>query len=133
MIPATEPLIGRRNARLAEEWQFTHDGAPVDLTGCTARLQLRLYGAQPGGAVVTLPSVTDPVEGVWVREPAAGIICLIADPATLRAAYERLAGGVEPGRAVRLAYDLLVTLPGGADEVWVEGVFTLNPGVTLHA
>ncbi|MGK2908565.1 MAG: hypothetical protein ACSLE1_01975 [Sphingobium sp.] len=135
-IPAKFALRGRRNAFFGQEWQFTADtelGAvePVDLTGHTAFLQLRLYGAQPGSAKVNLPSVSSNIEGVWIIAPTEGRIQVYATEASMAAAYTALSGGVEAGANIRLQYDLVIRDPMGWDDVWVEGDFTINPGVTV--
>lgn len=131
MTPAIEPLTARRNARFDQEWEFTDNDDPFDLTGWTGAMQLRLYGAQPGSAKVDLGNVTSDAEGVWIREPTFGIVRVRIDQATLQSAYELLIGANEAGSAARLEYDLRMTTPTGAEEVWMAGEFILEAGVTI--
>ena len=136
MTPAREPLVARRNARFEEEWAFAEDdGTPIDLTGYTGEMQARLYGAQPGDPKIELGNVTSDVEGVWIREPSAGVVAVRIDQATLAAIFDALIGASlipdhEAGNAIPLVYDLRLTAPSGAEEVWMEGSFTIQPGVT---
>lgn len=136
-IPAKLPLRGRRNAYFGEEWQFTVADpdtgieAPVDLSGFAAFLQLRLYGAQPGSAKLTLNNVGGNIEGVWIIDPTEGRIQVLASEDTLRGVYDDLSSDVEPGADIILAYDLVLRDDNGMDDVWVEGSFTLSPGVTV--
>lgn len=132
MNPAIVPLEAWRNARFGEEYYFTDDaGASVDFTAYTAKLQVRQYGAQAGAAIIDLANVGTDVEGVRILEPALGIIRVRIDEATLTAAYAALIGGNEAGSAIALVYDLIVTPPGAGDQPWMQGSFTINPGVTI--
>jgi len=135
-IPAKLPLRGRRNAYFGEEWQFTVKdpdtgvSAPVDLTGWQGKLELRQYGAQPGNALFTLYNVTANIEGVWIIEPTEGRVQVYITKSTMRGVYDFLRGDIEPGADIIVSYDLKMTEGDGRDDVWVEGLLTLNPGVT---
>jgi len=132
IFPATVPIRARRNGVYAEEYQFTDGADPVDLTGYTGIAQVRLYGAQPGDAIISLPGVDGPIEGVWINDPAQGCVQIIITEATLTGAYAALRAGIEPGASILLVWDLVLTPPGGAgDEVWMEGTFEVKAGVTV--
>ena len=137
MIPANVPLAAWRNARHVEDFTFTAPAegggdAAYDLTGWSAAMQVRLYGAAPDDPVISLANVTSDSEGVWIVEPAEGLVRIRIDETTLAAAWNALGGGVEAGDPIRgLRYDLVLTPPAGGDEVWIEGEFTLYPGVTV--
>lgn len=131
MIPATVQIAVWRNARYAEEFEFKIDGEPYDLTGWAGSLQVRLYGAQPGSAVITLANVGSNIEGVWINDPTLGCLQVRIDEATIAAAWTAIGGGAEAGEAARLKYDLVMTPPGGGDEVWIQGDFIIEPGVTV--
>lgn len=133
VTPAKEPLTALRNARFVEEWNFAgDDGLPFDFTGYTAgEMHVRLYGAQAGLPQIDLDNVTSDVEGVWIREPSDGIVRVRIDQTTLATAYAALLGDNELGSAVSLVYDLRLTGPDGAEEVWLEGAFIIEPGVTI--
>ena len=130
-IPAVVPVRARRNAYYGEEYQFRDADGPRPLHGFSASAELRLYGAQPGAALARLGPVVANVEGVWISDPANGFVQMRIEQATLRAVYDALAPGLEPGAPVLLAWDLLMTGPGGERDVWLEGVFTIEPGVTV--
>lgn len=131
MTPANVPITVWRNARYAEEFPFTLDGAAYDLTSWTAKLQVRLYGATAGGALLDLANVTTDVEGVWIIEPAEGLVRVRIEEATLVALWTSLGGNSEPNAPITLSYDLVLTTPDGDDEVWTYGDFIIMPGVTL--
>lgn len=131
MIPETVPLRVWRNARHIEEFTFTVDGSPYDLTGWSGALQVRLYGAAAGPALLSLSNVTTDVEGVWIVEPTEGIVRVRIDEATLTALWTTLGGPAEAGDSITLVYDLVMTPPAGGDEVWAEGKFIIEPGVTV--
>lgn len=127
MIPETVALTARRNTPFAEEYEFTDEtGAAFDFTGCTGAMQVRLYGNAPGAALVNLANVGSDIEGVWVRDPANGIISVRIDENTLIALPE----ASTPGAADVFAYDLIITWSDGLEECLMEGQFILNPGVT---
>ena len=132
MRPATVPLTAWRNARFAEERHFTESDQPLDFTSYSdARLEVRQFGAQAGAAAISLDKVVTNIEGVRFLEPAHGVLRIQIDQATLEAAYDALFGTNEAGSALKLVYDLVLTGPDGADEIWMQGDFTLNPGVSI--
>ncbi|MEC5213323.1 hypothetical protein RCH06_001869 [Polaromonas sp. CG_9.5] len=89
------------------------DGQPIDLTGCTARMQLRATPATP----VLLELSTQNTR--LLLAGATGIIELLVDaPATAALSCE---SGV---------YDLRVTFPGGRVDVVMAGRFCLALAVT---
>ena len=135
MTPANVTLTAWRNARFAEEYRFagpTSDGqAPIDFTGWTGELEVRLYGAQPGDAIISLSNVASDIEGVWIIEPSAGAIQVSIERETLADAFTALGGPAEAGSNITLVYDLILTTPTGDPEIWMQGAFIFNPGVTI--
>lgn len=127
MIPETVTLTARRNATFAEEYDFTDEtGAAIDLTGCTAKMQVRLYGNAPGSLATMLSVARGGIEGVWINDPANGKITVQINQSTLAA----MPTGGTPGAADVFAYDLMVTWSDGVEDCFIEGRFILNPGVT---
>jgi hypothetical protein len=97
---------------LSFEW-LDDDGQPIDLTGCTARMQLR---ATPATPVLLELSTTN---GRLSLAGVTGIIELLVDaPTTAGLSCE---SGV---------YDLRVTFPSGRVDVALAGRFTLALAVT---
>lgn len=132
MRPATVALTAWRNARFVAEWHFTESDQAFDFTSYSdARLEVRQYGAQAGDAAISLGKVTSNIEGVRFLEPSQGVLRVQIDQATLEAAYDDLIGNNEAGSSLTLVYDLILTGPDNADEPWIEGAFTLKPGVTI--
>ena len=131
MTPGIEPLVAYRNGTFDEEWTFTDDdlAEPVDFTGWSGALHVRLYGAADS-TVIALANVTSDIEGVWIREPSEGIVRVLIDRDTLTAAYDAMIGENEAGSSIAFVYDLRLTTPTGAEEIWMEGSFTIKPGVT---
>jgi hypothetical protein len=126
MIPETVELIGRRNAPFIEEYVFTVDNTPVDFTGCTATMQLRVYANAPDPALVTLNAVSSDVEGVWISDPVNGIIQVRIDEATLFGLPTRVSTDARSA----FAYDLRLTWPDGVRDVLMEGAFIVKAGTT---
>lgn len=122
--PLRRDLTARRNAPFAEVWTFTEeDGTPVDFTGATVTMQVRLYGAQPGDALVDLAAVgTALTEGLVV---SAGQVAVFIDSTTLA-----FLPGSSPGATDKFEYDLKVKRTGIVAELWRYGLFSLKPGVT---
>jgi hypothetical protein len=97
---------------LSFEW-LDDAGVPIDLTGCTARMQLR---AVVGSAVLLELSTTN---GRLTLTGALGVIRLQVDAATT-ATLDRESG----------VYDLRITYPTGQVDVAIYGQFTLQLAVT---
>lgn len=128
MIPETVTLTARRNVPFAEQYDFADETeAPIDFTGCTATMQVRLYGNAPGDPLIDLHSVGADVEGVNVNDPATGSVTVRIDQTTLAA----MPTGNTPNAADIFSYDLIITWPDGFSEAFMEGRFILKPGVTL--
>lgn len=132
MTPANVPITVWRNADYAETWviaeSFDADGNavnPVDLTGYTFAMQVRLYGLAGGSALISLATVTTSVQGIRIVDAEAGQIEIRVTDATL----ETLPAG-KAGAAVTFAYDLLLTDPSGFEQAYAYGDFIVQPGVT---
>jgi hypothetical protein len=126
-MPRQQNLRARRNTPFVQAFAVTDAaGTPVDLTGHTAGMQVRLYGMQPGDPMIDLGTVT--------TELTEG---LTLSGSTVAAYIERLplafmpSGNVE-GRDDSFVYDLIMTAPDGYS--WVErwGDFDLAEGVTAE-
>lgn len=126
MIPETVELIGRRNADFIEEYSFSEDNVPVDLTGCSARMQLRLYGNAPGSPLIDLATVSTDVQGVKFVDRVNGLIQVKINQANLAGLPAR----VSTDSRSSFAYDLRITWPDGVEDVFMEGAFVLKAGVT---
>lgn len=133
MTPANVPLTVWRNADYAETWviaeSFDNAGDavnPVDLSGYTLALQVRMYGLAGGDALISLTTVTTATEGVRIVEATAGQVEIRITDATL----ETLPEPGKPGSSVSYVYDLVLTDPTGLRQVYAEGAFIIQPGVT---
>lgn len=125
-VTLNRDLTGRRNAPLAWEWSgiVDDDDEPIDFTTAEdVRLQVRLYGAQPGAALITVA----PVEAALTEGLVLGVgsIAGFIDEATLAA----LPAG-RPAAAVRFEFDALFEFTGVVPEVWIEGYLIVAAGVT---
>ena len=131
MTPANDPLTARRNVPFVETRTFTIDdaGTAFNLSGYTAALQVRMYGAA-GATIISLPSVGADGEGVWVYSPATGELQIKINQPTLQTAYDASIGSNEPGSDLLFIYDLVLTSGDGLSQTWLEGDFTIKPGVT---
>lgn len=123
--PTRLDLVARRNApfRLDDPWTFYEDGSPIDFTGATVSMQVRLYGAAPGEPLIDLDAVGATLtEGLLL---GAGTVSPFIDEATLA-----LLPRGKDGDTVALSYDLVVDLADRSAEVWQYGLFNVKPGVT---
>lgn len=128
MTPANVPLTLRRNVNYGESFEATDDyGLPIDFTGFTGELEVRLYGKQPGDALLTIGTVATPIEGLLFTATA---IEVRIDSASIDGLPGGPDDGQEPGDPSSFVYDLLLTPPGGSADVWFEGSVTVLPGVT---
>jgi hypothetical protein len=132
MTPANVPIPVWRNADYAETWviaeSFDASGNavnPVDLTGYTLAMQVRLYGLAGGDPLIDLETVTSAIEGLRIVEATAGQIEVRITDATL----EALPTG-KAGASVTFSYDLLLTDPTGLEQPYAYGDFIVQPGVT---
>ena len=89
------------------------DGLPIDLTGATARMQLRPYPSSPT-VVIELSTVN----GRLSIQPAGVIIMMLtaSDTALL-----------QPGAGV---YDMKLTYANGIVDTIIEGRYVIDPQVT---
>ena len=116
------PLSEAANRDFSCGLVFLQGGLPLDMTGWTFAMQLRVQPGQSGAALV---SITGPAGGIaaTAAELAGGILSIYIPRATLDPL--RLTGDVR-----HLHYDLVATLPGGRIFGLLEGPFDLYPGVT---
>lgn len=126
------PLSAARNLDLREEYGLLgEDDGPFNLTGCTLKMEVRLYGAQPGAALITLPTVTTDILGIRVLDAAAGHIRIIIPKANLAALPGGPANGTEPNQPDVFVYDLVIDRPVPLEPLAMAGTFTVSPGVTI--
>jgi hypothetical protein len=124
-IPAAVDLPLRRNTPYNEEYQFTDaNDALVDFTGYTASVEIRLYGGQPGTALVRLGTVNSDAQGMRLLDKNTWRMRIDQD------SLSDLPAG-EPGATQKFEWDWVFTDPDGVRSAWLEGAANLKPGVTL--
>lgn len=137
MQPGTLPLALRRNAVAAMRLVlFTLDegGAevPMDLTGYSLRLQVRLYQGQQGAPLLDLSTGNGQIE---ITTAASGEV-VIDWPAILAliAALPTSAEAGDPAqpRVDTFAYDLLLIAADGSAQAILEGPVPISFGVTRN-
>ena len=116
------PLSEAANRDFSCGLLFRQGGIPLDMTGWTFAMQLRVQPGQSGAALVSL---VGPAGGIAATpaELAGGRLSIYIAKATLDPL--RLTGETRP-----LHYDLVATLPDGRLFGLLEGPFDLYPGVT---
>ncbi|QQQ19841.1 hypothetical protein JIP62_07075 [Brevundimonas vitis] len=135
VYPEVVPITVRRNADYGATWVLA-DGQgydatgtainPLDLTGYTAALQVRLYGLAAGDPLIDLGTVTTAIEGIRFVEPTAGQIEMRIDHET----HDALPTSPKAGEPARFEYDLVLIAPDGTRSVYATGPFIVHPGVT---
>ncbi|WP_311270483.1 hypothetical protein [Sphingobium sp. WCS2017Hpa-17] len=132
MDTPTVPLTAARNLDLREEYGLLgEDDGPLNLTGCTLKMEVRLYGAQPGAALISLPQVTTDILGIRVTDAVNGKIRMIIPKANLAALPGGPVNGSEPNQPDVFVYDLLIDRPSPLEPLAMAGTFTVSPGVTV--
>jgi hypothetical protein len=130
MIPSRLDFTCWTNSDYSEEFPFLDGDDPVDLTGYSFVMQIKtaVGVASALAALNTVASAT--LEGIYPVEPTNGYIQVRIDQETLYNMY----GNVEPtvlvGDEIRLPYDMIATLPGGDEEIWLYGYINLRKGIT---
>lgn len=125
------PLQAWRNAPLVEPFGLLgEDDLPFDLTSATLKMEVRLYGAQPGDALVTLEEVGSDIEGIRITDADGGLFRILIPQATLAAFPGGPTEGTEPNEPDTFVYDLLVQRALPAEPLAFGGPFILFPGVT---
>lgn len=121
---AREPLRARRNTPFVYAFQVRRNDAPLDLTGHTATMQVRLYGMAPEDPQIDLETVSVLMtEGLTI---IGSTVSAFIDELTLML----MPSAHVAQRDDRFAYDLVISDPDGYS--WVErwGPFDLAQGVT---
>lgn len=132
MDTPTVPLAAWRNRAFVEDYGLLgQDDGPFDLTGASLRMEVRLYGAQPGDALISLTEVGWDVEGIRVIDAVGGRIRIVISQNTLASLPGGPTDGTEPNAPDPFVYDLVIARPIPADSLAMSGTFTLHPGVSL--
>lgn len=125
--PARVDLPATRNGDLRTTVTLSDDaGAAIDLTGFHARLQVR---ARPGAEGEALVSISDQQEtangsGITIIDAAAGQLEIFID----KADWAAIPPVTEP--QALLAWDLVLTEPGGDEDPYLGGQLIFREGVT---
>lgn len=115
--PATfkNPLVIYQGATFRATWTYeSPSGTPIDLTGCTARMQVRAKITDP----MALVSLTTANGGITLGGAAGTIGLYISDAATAAFTWK---GGV---------WDFELVWPNGDVDRLAQGTITVSPEVT---
>lgn len=128
ITPGTLPLVAQRWTPFA----YTIDFAGIDFTGATMSMHVRLYADAPGEPIIALANASPSSQGLSVAVATAdgvptSTVQIRINEATLEAVL--LNAGLA-GAPVKLAYDMHITGGGFEKTRWLEGDFTIRPGVT---
>lgn len=132
MTPGTLPLTVQRGTPFV----YRIDFPGYDLTNAGLAAQVRLYRDQPGAPLVSLVAAQPLAEGlsVEVATEADGIPTSTLQIRINETTIEQLrpfpANGLEPAEPVVLVWDLHLTISPVGKRRWIEGSFTISPGVT---
>lgn len=113
-----ENLTIPQNAGFDETYFWTADGVAVDLTGCTARMQLRRTFDSPDPALLTISTTPNANGSKIVLGGVAGSVELVISP---------IDTALLSGTGV---YDVLITYATTAVQRFMAGTFNVTPGVT---
>lgn len=120
----------RTNSDYGEELHFNEGGEPVDLTGCTFRMDVK----SSREAVSTLDSFTtsgsSSAEGFYLVDAASGILQIRIQWESLKAMFDAVYPDKYFRGDMKLPYDIIVTYPDGDRSSWLSGDIVLGKGVT---
>lgn len=127
ITPATVNLRAYRWAPYIEPLVF--EG--VDFTGATMSMQIRLYRDAPTSLVSLVPAA-DGQQGLFLSVGSetgalASTIKVRVNKETLNAL---LLNAGRPGEDVVLFWDIVISGGGFIESRWLQGTFTIEPGVT---
>jgi hypothetical protein len=128
MQPGTLPLRAQRWTPFV----YTIDFVGQDFTGATFAMDVRLRPDAPGSALIALAGASAPTQGISVTVatvsgvPTSSVEIRISE-ATLEGV---LLNAGKAGADVVLAWDIHITFGGGLKTRWLQGSFTIEPGVT---
>lgn len=116
MTPATYNFVLFQGATWDRTFTWeSPPGTPVNLTGCTARLQLRVRDSDPDPPLLELTSQN----GGITLGGAAGTVAVVITPAQSSALAFKTAN-----------YDLEIVWPSGRVDRFLQGTITLDTEVT---
>ena len=132
MTPGTLPLTVQRGTPFV----YRIDFPDYDLTDAGLAMQVRLYRDQPGAPLLSLVAAQPLAQGLSVElaTDADGIptstLQIRINETTIEQMLPFPANGLEPAAPVLLAWDLHLTISPVGKRRWIEGPFTISPGVT---
>lgn len=128
MQPGTLPLRAQRWTPFV----YSIDFVGQDFTGAVYAMDVRLRPDATGSAIISLAGSVAPAQGISAAVttlggiPTSTVEIRIAE-ATLEAI---LLNAGKAGADVVLAWDIHITFGGGLKTRWLQGSFTIEPGVT---
>ncbi len=131
MIPGTLNLKAQRWTPFV----YVIDFPGLDLSAAGLAMQIRLYPDQPGSPLISLVAAQPLAEGLSVSVttdsgvPTSAVQIRINET-TLEGVLPFPANGLETGTSVDLAWDIHLTISPVGKRRWIEGKFTITPGVT---
>jgi hypothetical protein len=132
MTPGTLPLTVQRGTPFV----YRIDFPDYDLTTAGLAAQVRLYRDQPGAPLISLTAAQPLAQGlsVTVLTDDDGVptstLQIRINETTIEDLLPFPVNGLEPAEPVVLAWDLHLTISPVGKRRWIEGPFTISPGVT---
>jgi hypothetical protein len=131
IIPAYLPLTAYRNGYAKYDLTLTDSvtGDPLDLTNCSADMQVRRQPGASGSPYVDVNSTTPTANGsiITFTYPANGKLSILIHQLDLEPFP------AVPPQGQQFAYDLLITQSGYDPAPFVKGPFNFSDGVTVEA
>lgn len=132
MEPAKLDLVWRRNAPAQTFFSLEFENEPIDLTGFTFRMNVRLYPGAAGAAIISLTMASEGQPGFFIDDAANGRFVLTplddSDLEDLVPSPEDT-DDVTKGLVV-LYYDILALSADDNPESICYGKLTVDSGVT---
>lgn len=129
ILPGNYPITAFRNGVYRDQIAMADGaGAPIDMTGWTGRMQVRVSAGAADPALIDINTSTPTSNGsvITLVTPAAGVfeIYIAVDD------WATVPKGSPVSIDAMMTYDIVWTEPGGDANVWQNGSLTLKEGVT---
>ena len=129
MIPAEADIRVARNGVYRDLLYFRQSGQTFDITGWAARMQVRRYPGEAGTPLIDRGTSVTSSNGshIAITDAAGGILEIFIAKADIAALPE---AATPPQPQSIFAYDVVLTEPGGDENVYLKGALVVDEGVT---
>lgn len=128
ILPASYSIVAYRNGDYREQFTMTDGDTPFDITGWTARMQVRVSPGAADPAQIDINTATPTSNGsvITLVTPASGIFEIYIAELD----WDGIPVSAVPSTDATSTYDVVFVESGGDRHPYFNGSFTLKEGVT---